>query len=288
MPKLSIDTDIVERYACGYSMQERKKRMELLSFAIFCKIQHSNSVMFNRSIREWKSLLGIGQAKAKMLLKAKDDDLLFENLDNDRFRILTFRDKTVKCDKKGKPYKGCHVFTLRFKRSCKLKDIYNKLNELLFLRQIGAKEANDCKKGSKPLGKCHSSFITMKQFQGAVGMSHGSCCGIKKRLLQKKQIHSTIAELHMADNRCDGQVENLLRRFGRENPSFVQGHSVYVCIPCSYSITNRKAKDSCGRFKIYDYSKRAALTIMVRSIKSDAGVFAPRGGKFLPIDGRLD
>lgn len=283
MRKLNIDVDIVERYACGHSSSERKRKMTILSFAIWCKMQHSNSVIFSLTIREMKQKLGIGQAKVKMLLKAIEEDELFETIPNNRFKVKTFKDKTIKCDKKGREYKGCHVFTLDVKRSYKLKDIYDRLNELLFLRQIGSKEANDCNKGWKPNGRCRYSYITMKQLQGAVGMSHGSCCGIKKRLMQKKQITSTFAELHMADDRCEGEVERLLRKYGRMYPTFKQGHYVYVCIPCIYVIISRKAKESCGRHKIYDYdSKRTA------GKKNMAGVYTSKGGAFLPLDGRFD
>lgn len=59
----------------------------------------------------------------------------------------------------------------------------------------------------------------MNQLQSAIGLSHGSVSGIKKRLIKKEQIKSTYAELHMADKRVPNQVETMLVRFGRKNPT---------------------------------------------------------------------
>lgn len=280
MPKaLNIRVDLVRQYACGYSKVERSKRMTVLCFAIWCKMQHSNSVMFDMGTRQLMSSLRIGQPKAQLLLNAIKTDELFSVQNDGRFTVASFKDNTKKLNRYGRAYKGANMFTLEVNKEYTIKDIYNRLNELLFLRQIGSEEANSSHVSGRNTDKtrsCRSKFITIKQFQEGVGMSHGSVSGIKKRLKKKEEISSTYAELHMADRRVPGQVEKMLLRLGRKNPTFEKGDNVYVAIPCSYVITDRDAKRSCGRHIIYGYGGRMK--------KSQKGVTTASKGVLVPLD----
>ena len=276
---LNIRVDLVKRYACGYSKVERSKRMTVLCFAIWCKMQHSNSVMFGMGTRQLMSSLRIGQPKAQLLLSAIKTDELFSVQNDGRFTVASFKDNTKKLNRYGRAYKGANMFTLEVNKEYTIKDIYNRLNELLFLRQIGSEEANSSHVSGRNTDKtrsCRSKFITIKQFQEGVGMSHGSVSGIKKRLKKKEEISSTYAELHMADRRVPGQVEKMLLRLGRKNPTFEKGDNVYVAIPCSYAITDRDAKRSCGRHIIYGYGGRMK--------KSQKGVTTASKGVLVPLD----
>lgn len=259
MPKaLNIRVDLVERYACGYSKVERSKRMTVLCFAIWCKMQHSNSVMFDMGTRDLMRALHIGHTKAQMILQAIKSSELFSVQKEGRFVVNSFKDNTIKRNKRGRVFKGANMFTIEVNKEFTLKEIYNRLNELLFLHQIGSMEANSSHVSANNRS-CRYSYIPFSQLESTVGMSHGSISGIKKRLKGKKEISSTFAELHMADSRCEDQVKRLLAKFGRKNPSFVRDNNVYVCIPCSYAITDRNAKASCGRHIIYGYSGKKAI-----------------------------
>lgn len=253
--------------------------MTVLCFAIWCKMQHSNSVMFGMGTRQLMSSLRIGQPKAQLLLNAIKKDELFSVQNDGRFTVASFKDNTKKLNRYGRAYKGANMFTLEVNKEYTIKDIYNRLNELLFLRQIGSEEANSSHVSGRNTDKtrsCRSKFITIKQFQEGVGMSHGSVSGIKKRLKKKEEISSTYAELHMADRRVPGQVEKMLLRLGRKNPTFEKGDNVYVAIPCSYVITDRDAKRSCGRHIIYGYGGRMK--------KSQKGVTTASKGILVPLD----
>lgn len=259
MPKaLNIRVDLVERYACGYSKVERSKRMTVLCFAIWCKMQHSNSVMFDMGTRDLMRALHIGHTKAQMILQAIKSSELFSVQKEGRFVVNSFKDNIIKRNKRGRVFKGANMFIIEVNKEFTLKEIYNRLNELLFLHQIGSMEANSSHVSANNRS-CRYSYIPFSQLESAVGMSHGSISGIKKRLKGKKEISSTFAELHMADSRCEDQVKRLLAKFGRKNPSFVRDNNVYVCIPCSYAITDRNAKASCGRHIIYGYSGKKAI-----------------------------
>ena len=85
---------------------------------------------------------------------------------------------------------------------------------------------------------------------------NGVFCGVRTKLLLKC-------------NKCGEEwfttTYNNLRKktrnthtCGRKNPSFVRDNNVYVCIPCSYAITDRNAKASCGRHIIYGYAGKNA------------------------------
>lgn len=253
--------------------------MTVLCFAIWCKMQHSNSVMFDMGTRQLMSSLRIGQPKAQLLLNAIKTDELFSVQNDGRFIVTSFKDSTRKRNRYGRAFKGAKMFTLEVNKEYTLKDIYNRLNELLFLFQIGSEESNSSHVSGRKIDKtrlCRSKFITIKQFQVGVGMSHGSVSGIKKRLKKKEEISSTYAELHMADKRVPGQVEKMLLRFGRKNPTFEKGDNVYVAIPCSYAITDRNAKRNCGRHKIYGYGSRMT--------KSQKGSETASKGILVPLD----
>ena len=254
---MHILVELVERYARGRSRVERSKRMTILAFAIWCKMQHSNSVMFDMGTRDLMRALHIGHTKAQMILQAIKSSELFSVQEGGRFIVNSFKDNTVKRNKKGRVFKGANMFTIEVSKEITLKEIYNRLNELLFLHQIRSMEANSSNVSANNRS-CRYSHITFSQLESAVGMSHGSISGIKKRLKGKKEISSTFAELHMADSRRGDQVKSLLAKFGRNNPSFVRGNNAYVCIPCSYAITDRKAKASCGRHIIYGYAGKKA------------------------------
>lgn len=232
--------------------------MTVLCFAIWCKMQHSNSVIFDMGTRDLMRALHIGHTKAQMILQAIKSSELFSVQKEGRFVVNSFKDNTIKQNKRGRVFKGANMFTIEVNKEITLKEIYNRLNELLFLHQIGSMEANSSHVSANNRS-CRYSYIRFSQLESAVGMSHGSISGIKKRLKGKKEISSTFAELHMADSRCEDQVKRLLVKFGRKNPSFVRGNNVYVCIPCSYAITDRNAKASCGRHIIYGYSGKKAI-----------------------------
>lgn len=252
---LNITTDLVLQCACGLTKQQRRDRMTVLCFAIWCKMQHSNSVIFDMSVRQMKKSLGIGQSRAEYLLDAIKTNEMFEVLPNNRFKVVSFKDKTNKQSIKGKKYNGASVFTIKVDKEYKLKDIYNKLNELLFLRPIGSEEANSSHVSGKhkKSSLCRSSYITMKEFQSSVGMSHGSCSKIKKRLIGKGKIKSTYSELHMADRNNDEQIKRMCASLGLTKPTFFHGDKAFGVVPCSYTIMDRESKASCGRHKIYGY-----------------------------------
>ncbi len=288
---LHILVELVERYARRRSRVERSKRMTVLAFAIWCKMQHSNSVMFDMGTRDLMRALHIGHTKAQMILQAIKSSELFSVQEGGRFIVNSFKDNTVKRNKKGRVFKGANMFTIEVSKEITLKEIYNRLNELLFLHQIGSMEANSSHVSANNRS-CRYSHIPFSQLESAVCMSHGSISGIKKRLKGKKEISSTFAELHMADSRCGDQVKNLLAKFGRNNPSFVRGNNVFVCIPCSYAITDRKAKASCGRHIIYGYAGKKASEegndkAGERILLSDAkfGQFARLNGSVSVFDG---
>lgn len=106
--------------------------MTVLCFAIWCKMQHSNSVMFDMGTRQLMSSLRIGQPKVQLLLNAIKTDELFSVQNDGRFIVTSFKDSTRKRNRYGRAFKGAKMFTLEVNKEYTLKDIYNRLNELLF------------------------------------------------------------------------------------------------------------------------------------------------------------
>lgn len=76
--------------------------MTILCFAIWCKMQHSNSIMFDMGTRQLMRTLHISQPKAQLLLNAIKTDDLFSVKENGRFIVTSFKDDTRKLDKNTK------------------------------------------------------------------------------------------------------------------------------------------------------------------------------------------
>lgn len=244
--------DLVRRYACGATPQEVKQRKELLCFAIWCKMQHSNSVMFQLTKKDLKERLGVGYDKAKRLINQINEDSLFTNLSNGRFIVNTFKDKEIKYNRKQETYKGALVCKMPVKKDFTLKEIYSILNNILYTFVICGAEDNSFNVDYNSV--CIPMQLTTKKFMKVVNMGYGSVSRIKKQLVSRGKIKSSFAEQHVADDRIKGQKELILQRFGRKSFSYSRGHFHYLIIPCSYSIEDRRISDSF-KFQIYDYEK---------------------------------
>lgn len=249
---INVNLDILRRYS------HSKDAKEILCFAIWCKMQHSNSIMYNLSIKELKTRLKVGYNKAKKLLEAIDNDGLFRRSDDGKtFSVISFRDKTKKWNKRGKTYSSAFVCKIDINKDYTLKELYNILNEKLFLLPIVVQEKNCLKNAEKKQTmRCQSSFITLREFEKVVGMSHGAVCKIKKTLVKKGVIKSTLAESHCADARDEKSKDGILKKFGRRGFTFAVGTLLYLIVPCSYSVAKGSELRSF-QHKIYNYHNQA-------------------------------
>lgn len=230
---------------------------ELIAVAIWMKMQHSNSVMWNVSVARLKKELHIGKEKSRRLIRDMRDDDLFSVI-RDKVMVSTFRDHTVRYTRKGRAY--CGAMVCRFEvKDYTLKELYNLINEKLFEFQICAAEHKDCllKEHKKPVS-AKGYAITSKQFKEAINMSAGSVVTIKKRLVSRGRISSTYAEMHSFDKRNEDEVKSVLRRTGKQKADFTIGDLGFVVLPCSYSIEDRGVSDEF-RYLIYGKQKDMAI-----------------------------
>lgn len=250
---LSVRMDLIKRYFRAATPQEVKQRKELLCFAMWCKMQHSNSVIFSLTKKDLKQKLNIGYDKAKRLLcGVKEGAELFTLLGGGRFIVNTFKDKEKKYDKKGREYRGALVVKVPVSKEYTLKELYQILNTILFTSVIAGAESNSFNVGYHSM--CAQKFLTTKKFMKVVGMGMASVSRIKKKLVAAGKINSTVAEVHMADERIEGQKEQILQKYGRRDFTYKVGTTHYLVIPCSYSIADREISDSFMH-RIYNYDK---------------------------------
>lgn len=66
---LHIRMDLVKKYTYGASSQEVKAHKETLCFAIWCKMQRRNSVIFNLTIKDVKKKTRCRLSKGKKIAK---------------------------------------------------------------------------------------------------------------------------------------------------------------------------------------------------------------------------
>ncbi len=252
MQYINITIDLLKAYSSSKSMKE------LLAVAIWIKMQHSNSVMWNVTEYRLRKELHIGKPKAERLIHDMKNDGLF-SVDENKVVVSSFRDNTIKWTRKGREYRGAMVCKFEVKEYT-LKELFNLINEKLFEFQICAAEHKDCcmkapdgeKVGAK--GKA----ITIKQFQKALNTSSSSVSRIKKRLIASGRIDSTLAEKHSFDVRNKEEAERVLLRTKKSKADFIVGTLGFVVLACSYSIADRAVSDG---FRHLIYGKQSEKVI---------------------------
>ena len=252
MQYINITIELLKEYSSSKSMKE------LLAVAIWIKMQHSNSVMWNVTEYRLRKELHIGHPKAERLIQDMKDDDLF-TVDGNKVIVRSFRDNTIKWTRKGHEYRGAMVCKFEVK-DYTLKELFNLINEKLFEFQICAAEHKDCcmkaPEGEKVGAK--GKAITIKQFQNALNTSSSSVSRVKKRLIASGRINSTIAEKHSFDIRNEEETKRTLSRTRKTKADFVVGTLGFVVLACSYSIADRAVSDG---FRHLIYGKQSEKVI---------------------------
>lgn len=231
---------------------------ELLALAVWMKMQHSNSVIWNVTSSKLRKQLHIGKDKADRLIRDMKDSDLF-SVNGSIVVVSSFRDCTTKWTRKGRVYHGAMVCKFEV-GEYSLKELYNLINEKLFEFQICAAEHKDCcvKEHNQTSSSAKGKAITFKQFQKALSMGSGSVSRIKKRLIQSEKISSTVMELHSFDLRNEEEKKRILQRTGKQKENFTIGDLGFVVLPCSYSIEDRGVSDG---FRHLIYGKQTNKVI---------------------------
>lgn len=246
MVRLNIRIEDLKRARTGLDCKQIKARKELLALAMWFKVQHSNGAILRVTKAYLRKNAGIGKGKAvRLIQQMKESDLFTIALQGDgsyRVWVGSFHDKLTRRKKshKGRRYREDDVCLFEFEKDCKLKDIYNAINDRLMLLPISAAiRKESLRKGGEKSPSCSVANpvqVTTKAFAKTVGMGVGSVSRIKKRLVGGGVIASTYAEKHSADLRNEKEAELLLQRLGKRDFTYRYGDFGYVLIPCSYSI----------------------------------------------------
>ena len=252
MQYINVTIELLKAYSSSKSMKE------LLAVAIWIKMQHSNSVMWNVTEYKLRKGLHICKPKAERLIQDMKDDALF-SVDGNKVVVSSFRDNTIKWTRKGREYRGAMVCKFEVK-DYSLKELFNLINEKLFEFQICAALHKDCcmkaPEGEKVGAK--GKAITIKQFQKALNTSSSSVSRIKKRLIASGKINSTLAEKHSFDIRNEEETKRTLLRTRKHKADFIVGTIGFVVLACSYSIANREVTDG---FRHLIYGKQSEKVI---------------------------
>lgn len=231
---------------------------ELLALAIWFKMQHSNSVIWNVTEYKLRKGLRIGRPKAQRLIQDMKDSDLF-TVDGDKVVVSSFRDHTTKWTRNNKEYHGAMVCKFEVKEYT-MKELYNLINEKLFVFPICAAEHKDCYMKASDDGKvgAKGKAITIGQFKKAINMSSGAVSKLKKKLIGEGKISSTLAEKHSFDVRNEEETKRTLKRTGKKKADFVIGTLGFIVLSCSYSITDRMVSDGF-RHLIYGKQNEKAI-----------------------------
>lgn len=237
MQYINVTIELLKTYSSSKSMKE------LLALAIWFKMQHSNSVIWNVTEYKLRKGLRIGRPKAQRLIQDMKDSDLF-TIDGNKVVVSSFRDHTTKWTRKNKEYHGAMVCKFEVKEYT-MKELYNLINEKLFVYPICAAEHKDCCMKASDDGKvgAKGKAITIGQFKKAINMSSGAVSKLKKKLIGEGKISSTLAEKHSFDVRNEEETKRTLKRTGKKKADFVVGTLGFIVLACSYSITDRTVSD---------------------------------------------
>ena len=246
---LNVPKQLVRRYAAT------KRRKELLCFAIWLKMKHENSVVFGMDDKQVRYQCRVGKAKAiRLLSDAMEDDELFEFFENG-LKVKSFRDKTMKKNKKGRLYQSALCYKFPYRNDYSIRDLFNLINEFLVTDPINAQETDDCCNCRDNNQRGAKAPLTQKALSKLTKMSVSSTRRILKGLEKKGVIKITPSVLFCTLHVIEEDVEELAKRFGRRAVTFYHGSLAYLVIPCSYSIVSR---DWSERFRhvIYNYRSK--------------------------------
>lgn len=277
MVRLNIRIEDLKRAKTGLDSKQIKARKELLALAMWFKVQHSNGAILRVTKAYLRKNAGIGKDKAERLIQQMKNSDLFTIIQQGdgtyRVWVGTFHDKQTKRKKsrRGRRYREDDVCLFEFEKDCKLKDIYNAINERLMLLSISAANRKESlRKGGEKSSSCSVANpvqVTTKAFAKTVGMGVGSVSRIKKRLVGRGVIASTYAEKHSTDLRNKKEAELLLQRLGKRDFTYRYGDFGYVLIPCSFSIiAHDGTRFFCHKFTNYKSSNE------VRNLKANRSV----------------
>ncbi len=230
---------------------------ELLAVAIWIKMQHSNSVMWNVTEYKLRTRLHIGKTKAERLIRDMKESDLF-SVEGNKVTVASFRDQQDKWTRKGMVYHGAMVCRFIVK-DYRLNELYNLINEKLFEYQICAAEHKDCCLNEHKPSGAKGKAITIKQFKQALNMGTGSVVRIKKRLVASGKVNSSLAEMHSFDTRNEEEEKRTLQRTGKRKADFVVGVLGFIVLPCLYSVADRSVSDSF-RHIIYGKQNKAVVS----------------------------
>ena len=251
---LNVPKELVRRYAAT------KRRKELLSFAIWLKMQRENSVVYNMNDKQVRYQCHVGKAKAqRLLVDAREENTLF-SFNGDTITVKSFRDKTIKYGKHRVKYQSDFCFKFPYKKDYALRDIYNLINEFLATDIINTHERKTaCYADDSKDGRGASCSMSLKKLSQQTRMSWSSTRRIMERMKDKGVIAIEHAERHcflMAEE-LEQEAKDFLRRHGLTHFTFVKGMNAYVVFPRSYSIVSR---DWSERFQhvLYNFRSRTS------------------------------
>lgn len=254
---LNIDINLIK----GYSGSKRRK--ELLALAIGCHLLRSNAVIFNFNRFYIRKHFSVGKVKAERLLQDAMDDQLF-TFTGENVSVGSFRDKSVKRDRRGNEYRSAfvHRFTYDTEKKYTLKELYNLVNDVLTIFPISAQE-EDClqhrgglyNRFVPTLCDANSRTLTLRKFSQNNKMSVSSTSRILKRLVangvlskEPSRQYAVIGSEHIAE------IQDCLNHIGRKSFTFRHGSLTYIIVPCLYSIAKRDVGDSFHH-KIYNFHR---------------------------------
>lgn len=235
---INIPIRIIEKYNTS------KAQKDALAFAICIKSTYENSELRDVTVKRVMQLCRISFKRAKSLISlAQNDDYLFTCI-GDKIMVNSFKDKTVKYNRKGQAYHSDYCYKYPVAKN-QFRTILKEIRIILIENAINAGERRPLSTKGDNCGV----EITQKQMANIVGISRGYVSRITSEMsAERGTIKKNKAKIILAMNTVNEYtIAEFRKKTGKRN-FIINPHTgcAYFIKPCTYSIKDRT---ETSRFK---------------------------------------
>ena len=257
-----------------------KEDKEALAFAICVKLVYGDSVLRDLSVKKMVSIFHMSTYRAKRIINNLNNYPELFNIVGNRVFVLSFKDKTIKENRKGQKYISdyCKKVSKGFNN---FEEIYQSIAKTLVAYAINSGERKLLSTNFSNFSNKCSVEITQQNLSNVSGISRSQVSRVTNKMKKNGEICKENAQIKLAIS-CvnDTTISEYRAKNGRKriiiNPN---DNSAYTIIPCRYSINKRDLTDSF-KHVIYDnWTRLKSKTVRAKRLYEDP-YENPRNGAY--------
>ena len=244
-----------------------KEDKEALAFAICVKLVYGDSILRDLSVKKMVSIFHMSTYRAKRIINNLNNYPELFNIVGNRVFVLSFKDKTIKENRKGQKYISdyCKKVSKGFNN---FEEIYQSIAKTLVAYAINSGER---KLLSTNFSKKCSVEITQKNLSNVSGISRSQVSRLTNKMKKNGEICKENAQIKLAIS-CvnDTTMSEYKAKNGRKRLLInTNDNSAYTITPCRYSINKRELTDSFQHVIYDNWTRIKSKTVRVKRFYKD-------------------